>query len=333
MNKLFRLCIGAVMVSAVVIAITGCTKGNSDSSRDGLIRLGVGGATRAINNLEDLAAVGDNVGIYGVATGLDVSGLPGDGSQWNSAPLMDNVRTTAIDGSTGLISWSGDYYYPTHSETMIEFCAYHPYGAVGATDQPFYLDAPAGGVAPQLHFTLTGAEDVMYSKPVYGRHDVTPGAIEFEHVLTQLRFQIIDDYGTMGDITVKSVTLTGVNRSAVMNIESGVLADWTNSGEIAVPGITEVPVTGTPSAPQALGSEVMLQPGQAAFTIRVETSADIYEDVVIQPTSSIDGVAETMFAAGRSYLITLTFKKQIGIFATATVVPWVIGGTGEAIIQ
>lgn len=332
MNRTIRNhTIVTLMVAAVTLA--GCVRGTVSTPQEGLIRLGVRGATRAVNTLDDLAAVGDNLGIYGLETGLEAPGLPGTADFWGTTPLMANVRTTSVDAASGVIGWSGSYYYPAQSNSYVAFCAYHPYGVTGDAAQAFYVEAPAAGQAPRLHFTLSGAEDVMSAGPVFGRHDVTPAALEFRHVLTQLRFQVVDAYASMGGVAIRAVTLTGVNRTSEMEIGSGVLGAWSNPGEIAVPGIAETPITGTPAAPQPLGGEVMLQPGLESFTLRVETSGGTYDEVTIRPTSSIGGVAETSFAAGRSYLITLTFQKLTGIVASATVVPWEMAGTGEVIIQ
>lgn len=323
----------AVCAALGAVALGGCTKEQPAVSQEGVIRLGVRSATRAVNTLEDLSKVGDRIGIVAVGTTLEEPGRPADGSHWGKTPLMDNVRTTSVDPASGAISWQGVYYYPAQSLEYVEFCAYHPYGASGAADQATWLEPGAAGRAPQLHFTLSGREDVMFATPVFGRYDTAPASLEFRHVLTQLRFQLVDAYGAMGDVSIRAVTLLGVNRSAVLDIENGELSAWSNPGEVPLEDVTEAPITGTPSSPQALGREVMLQPGQESFTLRVETSAETFEQVEIHPTSSIGGVPESAFAAGRSYLITLTFKKQIGIVASATVVPWILAGSGEVIIQ
>lgn len=64
----------------------------------------------------------------------------------------------------------------------------------------------------------------------------------------------------------------------------------------------------------------MLQPGLSSFVIRVVTSRGSYDRVVIRPTSVMGETVETSFAAGRSYLITLTFRPLTGISLSATVV-------------
>lgn len=53
-----------------------------------------------------------------------------------------------------------------------------------------------------------------------------------------------------------------------MNIETGALGAWSSPGELAVPGITEVLITGSPTQPQSVGQEVMLEPGQPEFHVR-----------------------------------------------------------------
>lgn len=103
--------------------------------------------------------------------------------------------------------------------------------------------------------------------------------------------------------------------------------------ELAVPGIETVPITGSEELPQEVGGEVMLQPGLSSFVIRVVTSRGSYDRVVIRPTSVMGETVETSFAAGRSYLITLTFRPLTGISLSATVVPWQMGGTGSGVVQ
>ena len=94
-----------------------------------------------------------------------------------------------------------------------------------------------------------------------------------------------------------------------------------------------MPITGSEELPQEVGGEVMLQPDLSSFVIRVVTSRGSYDRVVIRPTSVMGETVETSFAAGRSYLITLTFRPLTGISLSATVVPWQMGGTGSGVVQ
>lgn len=312
----------------------GCTEEPLQEDGRAVIRLGAKSPTRAVNSLEDLSAAGNNVGIYGIQISDASSGIPSDGSQWGGVLRMDNVRTTSIDALTGNISWAGNYYYPAEEESSVEFCAYHPYAPGGtSSDGRFFVEAPASGHAPVLHFSLSGREDVMFATPVTGSRNSRPQGLEFRHVLTQLRFQVIDSYASLNEVSLRGISLLGVNSDSSMNIETGALGAWSSPGELAVPGITEVLITGSPTQPQSVGQEVMLEPGQPEFHVRVETSKATYDDVLIRPTSSIGGVKEESFAAGRSYLITLSFQQQTGIVLSATVVPWVMAGYGSAIVQ
>lgn len=292
------------------------------------IRLGVQGVTRAVNTLDDLSAVGDNLGIYGVGASA-ASGTVLQGG-WSSDNLvMDNVRTSGVDASTGGISWAGSYFYPVGSDRYVRFCAYHPYASGG----DFSIETSASGASPRLRFTLSGKEDIMFAGPVTRSASLRPGLLTFRHRLTQLSFCLEDAGGAFSGATLKGIVFTDANASGSMDLESGELGTWSAPKEIAVPGIVDVPITGTPGAPQHVGGEVMLQPGCGSFRLRVVTSLGTFEEVEIRPNSSVDGVPETAFAAGRSYLITLTLKQKSEIALSASVVPWVMAGTGSAVVQ
>lgn len=160
-----------------------------------VIRLGAKSPTRAVNLFEDLSAAGNNVGILRHSDFRRFVRHSIGRSQWGGVLRMDNVRTTSIDALTGNISWAGNYYYPAEEESSVEFCAYHPYAPVGTSSEGrFFVEAPASGHAPVLHFSLSGREDVMFATPVTGSRNSRPQGLEFRHVLTQLRFQVIDSY-------------------------------------------------------------------------------------------------------------------------------------------
>ena len=316
-----------LLFSAIFLCLgSGCTKKEFQHSEDE-IRLGVSQFTRAaVNTLSDLAGVGDNIGIYGIRT-ADVSGNV-SASEWDGVPVMDNVRTSGIDASSGDIRWEGAYYYPLEADAYVKFCAYHPYTSGDA----FSLEKPVSA-APVLHFTLSGEEDIMFANPVVGSRNSPAGGLEFRHALTQLRFRVIDQYGTFSGERIEAIVFTGVNTRGTMNIETGALDAWGSPAELPVPGIDGVAITGTAGTPQEIGSEIMLQPGQPSFNLRVGTSAGIYENVTVRPTSSLNGTPESSFAAERSYLITLTFTQKNNIVMSATVVPWEIAGSGSCIIR
>ena len=211
--------------------------------------------------------------------------------------------------------WAGHYYYPLEEDRSVEFCAYHPYAAAGS-DGDCFVEAPAPGKAPALHFTLSGQEDVMCAEPVIGSRSRVPGPLEFRHVLTQLRLRLVDPEGAFAGETLDEIALLDVNTTGVMDVETGALGAWGDPAELAVPGIETVPITGSEELPQEVGGEVMLQPGLSSFVIRVVTSRGSYDRVVIRPTSVIG-----------------TFRPLTGISLSATVVPWQMGGTGSGVVQ
>ena len=173
----------------------------------------------------------------------------------------------------------------------------------------------------------------MCAEPVIGSRSRVPGPLEFRHVLTQLRFRLVDPEGAFAGETLDEIALLDVNTTGVMDVETGALGAWGDPAELAVPGIATVPLTGSEELPQEVGGEVMLQPDLSSFVIRVVTSRGSYDRVVIRPTSVMVETGETSFAAGRSYLITLTFRPLTGISLSATVVPWQMGGTGSGVVQ
>lgn len=319
--------------SLFVIAFCGllasCSTKQELESRemDGVIRLGVGKVTRA--EVQSATDLGKNIGIYGIQIPnkpADITDLPGMG--WGNALSMDNVRSAAVSAS-GAISWDGIYYYPADPAHYVKFCAYYPY----ADATRFFVDAPTTGNAPLLRFTLSGTDDILYATPVVGSRDEQPARLVFNHALTQLKFEIEDINEVLKGEKVVSLVLQDANTSSSMDIETGVFGTWSAPAELKVPGIEGKNITFVDRKPLAVGDGVMLQPGLESFKIRLETTNGVFPDVEIRPTSKINDVAETTFAAGHSYKITLTFNEHAEMFATATVEDWKFGGTGSAIVQ
>lgn len=297
-----------------------------DRDAERVIRLGAGWVdsklrTKAeVNSLADLAkpGVGDNIGIYGVSV-RENSAAPVAG--WGNDCPMPNVQTTAVSATNGTISWKDIYFYP-FDDSYVKFCAYYPYASVEGNGR-LRLEEPATGKAPLLRFTMNGQDDVMYAEPVVGRYDLAPATLMFRHVLTQLRFEIVDNSGALIGAEIRNIVIVDANTSSSMNIETGVLGAWDSKKDLSVPGIQNVKIES--NAPQLIGQGIMLQPGLASFKVRVETSEGTYSTTV-HPTSIIDGVSETTFAAERSYLISLYFDKSSELSASANVTDWVFAG-------
>lgn len=337
MGKKLIFMFGHILLCCALFLCNSCSNSEEVSDTSAIIRLGAAAQSQsraAVNDLAGLSAVGGNVGIYGMVTSSS-SGTTLPGEFWGNTPLMANIRTTSIDASTGAIGWSGTYTYPVEENSYVRFCAYHPYAPVGLSGSN-YLLAPAANRPPELYFTLTGSEDVMYASPVTGSKSVSPGTLVFNHVLTQIRFSIVDETGNFAGETLNSITFNNVNTTSSMNLENGVLGSWGTPSTLISAGInTPIAITGTVSSPQQVGTVVMLQPGQSSFSLKVVTSKGTFSTVTILPTSTIDGGAtvENTFAAGRSYLVTLFFRGLTELAVNAAVTPWVMAGTGEGSVE
>ena len=308
--------VAAVTMTAGLL-LTGCSREDLDSRNE--IRLGVRStATRAaIDNVDDLSQYGGTkVGILGVETSET-------GGTWDGPLTMPNVRTTSI-GSDGTLYWSGTYYYPLDG-TAVRFCAYHPYADTGTTGAN-YLELASGNTAPTLHFTISGAEDVMYATPVAGSRDRKADKLDFHHVLTQLQFIIDDPNGNLTGQTLEGITVQSTHTRSTMNIETGALGAWSNEQDLVME-VSSTPIDAE-SAPQKIDAAIMLEPNQSDFSITVKTSGTTISDVKIKP--STEGAK---FEAGKRYAITLKFLKQTEIELSATVQPWEFGGTGEGVVE
>jgi len=313
------------------VAMCGCST-KEDLDTRGEIRLGVAASTRAsIGNIDDLATLaGNNIGIYGVKTAAHTSA---EGADWTAAEfsetnpeagglIMNNVQTSSIEvsGDSGILKWNNPYYYPLDDDSGVKFCAYHPFTAIEN------ITAPAAGQAPVAKFTLTGAEDLMFATPVVGwRKKADATNLHFNHVLTQLSFVLSDPEANFVGKQLTAIKVNGANTTGNMNIETGAITDWGTPANLSVGGIATdgVEITAAAqSAGQAVGSEIMLQPGQDSFLITVTIDGVEYKNIRIKPQG------DDTFLVGKSYKITLIFKEKMEIVVSATVEPWIEGGTG-----
>lgn len=286
----------------------------------------------AIGSLADLNALPEKFGIYGADTRRSDATVR-LGEEWGNTPRMDNVQVAGIDPQ-GRITLKQDYTYDPDENMWVKFFAYSPYVPEEKTLQDgSYIEAPAAGRAPALHFVLTGKQDLMWASPVTGNKLNVPDGLVFEHLLTQLSFQIVDLAGTMQGHSVEAVIFSGVTTACTVDLETGKMGEWTlPTDDVTLSMPESVPITGSPETPQALGGEVMLPPGREYFTIRVVTDKDVYRNIRIVPAEP-----EKTFRAGKAYLITLSFNvsdepggNRTDIQVGVSLKPWEKGGYGDA---
>lgn len=316
---------------SALILLASCNNDNeavgTDSNKT-LIRLGTVMQTKApVNDASGLNTAG--IGIFGITTKKTVAGDAV--TDWTAAKILDNVKPQSVE-SDGSIVLPIPYYYPEDAADYVKFMAFHPYAATGTTGDNYLHVTDAA--APELNFTLTGKEDLMYATPAIGNNATTVAQeLAFKHSLTQITFDVIKDAAMTGDLSVTGIQFAGVNTTGKMNIETGAISDWGTPGDLTAfnsvsdGGAVEIPASG--ATPVVAGSPVMLQGGQEKFALNIATTAKTFQGVEILPTSPA-----TAFEVGKSYKVTITFNvgnvtpgQEIKL--SASVQPWEDGGTGS----
>lgn len=317
---------------SALILLASCSNDNEAVGTDGnktRIQLGTALQTKApVNDASGLNAAG--IGIYGITTQNTTAGAAV--TDWSAGKVLDNVKPQSVNGD-GSIVLPIPYYYPADAADYVKFMAFHPYAAAGTTGDNYLHVTDAA--APELNFTLTGKEDLMYATPVIGNNATTEARnLAFKHSLTQITFDVIKDQAMEGELSVTGIQFAGVNTTGKMNIETGMISDWGTPGDLTVfnsvsdGGAVEIPASDA-TATAVVGSPVMLQGGQTKFTLNIATTAKTFQHVEITPT-----VPATAFEVGKSYKVTITFNvgdvtpgQEIKFFAS--VQPWENGGTGS----
>lgn len=319
---------------AALIALTGCNNADDEiTPGNGLtpILLGTGMQTKApVNTMEGLNTNG--IGIFAITTkNTDAATAITD---WTLAKVMNIERPTAIAAEGGGITLSMPYYYPTDASDYVKFMAFHPYAPKGTEGDNFLEVSDIN--APQLNFTITGQEDIMYATPAIGNNATAVAqSLSFNHALTQITFKVIKDVKMTGDVKVKGIQFADVNTKSTMNIETGAVSPWATPGNlIAFTDATGLDIPASTETALVVGNPMMLEPGKASFNLTIATGAKTYSDIEVKPTT----MGETAFEAGKSYAVTITFNvsetepgKEITL--SAAVEAWKDGGTGSGTVD
>lgn len=159
----------------------------------------------------------------------------------DDAPLyMNNVA----------VSKSGDYWMPEKEylwpgdKTSLHFNAYAPY-ASSASDGEGITALPMTGENDAMTLSYTVPADVaaqfdlMWGTPVDA--SVSPCQLTFNHALTAIRFVTGAE---MAACTVKEITISGVNSTGKLDIESGTWSDLGTPASYSVTPDLELSATG-----------------------------------------------------------------------------------------
>lgn len=313
-NRYYSVYLHIVLGIFFSVLITGCTQESIQQVKEYPILFSAAAGTRApINSISDLAQNGDKVGIYGVITG-NPSAADALTYEWDRPLLMNNIQTVSID-KQGFVTLPDTYNYPTDEKEHVKFMAYFPYSKTA--------------IPPYVPLSATGQNEILWADPVTGNRLTPFIGLNFNHLLTQLRFAVADAGGAVLGLSIRDLLFTGTNTRSILNVETGEFGEWTHPVDTVSINLPEpVAITGTPGAVQLIGEPVLLQPELESFTVSIHSSLHTFSNINITPSHP-----DTRFEAGRSYLITITFYKEASLHVKATVIPWQNAGTGDSNIH
>lgn len=238
-----------------------------------------------------------------------IMGWEGTAKPTTGAPLWTTEPDAEITAGTSVpITLKDKQYYNADRTINTYICAFHPKGSVTADGLTTFPNTK-GDVDVMLTDGLVDAG----AKPTGST--LTPIALEFKHLLTQLKFTATGDASLAANTKVLKITVKGVKLPTGVNVFSGnlqVAADPINLDVDGVPTTTDIPTGSTLN----LGNPIMVNPLTTTdLKLDIETTGGTFTDVPVTLDVSDNGTG------GTSYGIALTFKQK-EISVTATVAPW-----------
>ncbi|MDE7471459.1 MAG: fimbrillin family protein [Paramuribaculum sp.] len=241
---------------------------NSNSGRLYLIG---GPAMLASRGSSVTTATIENFGVYAAqTTATDTDGLRAD--------YMNNVEVTRDNG------WAPaqEYHWPTDGELHLN--AYAPYttsaSSEGVTALPGVDETGGLTLGYTVPADVTSQQDLMWATPVNASS--SPCELTFNHALTAISFVAGSE---LAPCTVKSISITGVNSSGTLNIETGEWSGLTGSAEYVVePDVTLAAASGSSyvaAGSSLLGDREMFMllpqtlPTEATVSLTVESGGRI----------------------------------------------------------
>lgn len=215
-----------------------------------------------------------SVGVYGVREGATAGQFP-----WTATPFAANLVPSAISGNQ--LSFSPVLYYPLGGKRVV-FYGYYP--RTTATSDLNYITPPGSGTAPAYHFTLTGAEDVMYavSSPSSSSNP-SAVALTFNHKLIQLKLNT----SLLGALS--GIKLIGVSNKGTLDLGTGNVTYDSSVADIPL----SVPLLSSETTP------VMLPAGVASYKVEIILLISLLKRTyLVKPTTG-------NFQAGMIYTISL----------------------------
>lgn len=229
-----------------------------------------------------------------VAASFVASATTGD---YTTNAWVATATFTASGTTPAAFSFTPAQYYPVNGDA-IYIKGYHPAGTISGKTVTYT--------------TFDGTQDVMLSNQVSGtKATATPLAFTFNHLLSQLQFNLVAGAGYDATKTVTSIVLRSQGTAKTLDVNTGTIAT-TNTGDITLTGPFAISTGGGTVA----STYPMVVSGATKVTVSVTTSDSFtYPDTDITVTT----------VAGKAHKLTLTFTPK-AITATATVTPWDTSG-------
>lgn len=191
-----------------------------------------------------------------------------------SVDMFDQTTVSiAVGSSSGQFSesWEG---VATDGEIRLHPERYYPADGSSLFLRGYYPAAPLEG--NEIHYTLTGQEDLMLSVEQSGslsqRFDEVSSPLIYSHLLSQLNFTLHLE-GASSNCKVRSVHLNGMASAAIVSLSSGSVVPVGSSAPVVV--YTDSGTGGFPvvDGKVTLPGYVLVQP-QATFTIDLVLAVD-----------------------------------------------------------
>ena len=282
-----------------LLALTGCSKdeAGNDSDAPVPVRFEAGSpevfkSRTEINTLSNLQSAG--FGVFAYYTGA---------TAWESAKasatpnFMYNQQVTYSSGWT----YTPVKYWPNADGEKVSFFAYAPYTS---NTTGFSTNTAAG--APIISYTWGTTNDLLYDKQIDQVKGTVSSAVTFtfKHALAKVEFKARRDNGTLGTITINSLSIT--SNGATLGTFNLSEATWSSSSADASP-LTSLAESKTVPADYnetvSLGSSLMI-PGNVTFTH--DFSYTIQSIVKDLPATAISPIT---LEAGHKYTITFVISQ------------------------
>ena len=337
MKKLFLF---SMIMAATV---SSCTKDNSvDNGNNNNDLVAIEFGTKMDIDVEEVSPASraavtafdgtQELGIFVLAKNL------GAGETWQGADkamLWNNVLTT-INGTTAtptLVDGVDSKYYPNSDKYNYNFFGYYPRQASPTINDDDKTVTTTIDISSRTVDVLYGKATVLGAgyNATYVKENGAP-TINFEHMLTQLQFNIkaADDFE--GDkVTVQSVNISNGTDEITLTVAdengsttAGTVTPTTQDVEFSVvPKSTEGEITSSTTTKVPFGNPVMLYAAESnqAFSVSVTMICEGDDEPT---TTEIKSVSPTGgFLRGHSYNVTVSISSFTKVDFVASLTPWV----------